>query len=293
LVLEEARLALSESDAARVRELVAQGSAAPSRADEAERGVLSARRVVVELQNALALFPPRQDRNAAQVARTEAALARARRDLDHTEIRVPFDLRITEAPVERFQYISTGQRLAAGEGLARAEVLAQVPIADFQRLLSGAQLEDSTLDAIRIGASVAVTIAPVSSPDQVWQGRLTRLEPSLDARARTVQAVIEISDPYTDARPPERIPLVSNLQVEVMMSGPDLPDVVVIPASALHRGMVYVVDDQDRLEIRQVEIAFRQGSDVVVAAGLQPGERVVLDDIAPAIPGQQLIVVAP
>jgi len=295
MALEEARLALSEADFARVRELVAQGSAAPSRADEAERATLSARRIVVELQNALALIPPRQNRNAAQAARTAAALARARRDLDHTEVTVPFDLRITEAPVERYQYVTLGQRLAAGEGLARAEILAQVPIASFQRLLSDAEFANGALEALQAAAmfDFAVTVAPVSSPDQLWQGRVTRLEPALDARARTVQVVIEVENPYADARPPARIPLVANLQVEVAIVGAMMDGVVAIPSGALRGDLVYVADAHDRLALRRVGVAFRQDGMVVLNDGLEPGERLVLDDIAPALPGMQLQPVAP
>jgi multidrug efflux pump subunit AcrA (membrane-fusion protein) len=105
--------------------------------------------------------------------------------------------------------------------------------------------------------------------------------------------VIEIDDPYSGARPPERIPLVGNLQVEVVLTGPAQDDIVTIPESALHDGLVYLVGSDDRLELRPIEVAFRQGGRVAVAAGLEPGERLVLDDIAPAIPGLRLLPVAP
>lgn len=294
LELEEARLAISESDAARVRELVAQGSAAPSRADEAERAALGARRTVVELQNALALVPPRQDRNAAQVARTEASLARAQRDLAHTEITAPFDLRITNAPVQQYQVVAVGQVLAAGEGFARVEVLAQMPVAAFQRLLSGFDLDYSAMAAGAAPADqIGVALEPVANPGQVWPGRIDRIEPALEPRARTVQVVIVVDDPITGARPPDRIPLVSNLQMQVSLTGAALADRIVIPAEALHGGLVYVVDAMDRLELRPVEVAFRQGAHVVLASGLAAGERIVLDDIAPAVPGMLLQPVTP
>lgn len=295
LELEEARLALSEADAARTRELVAQGTAAASRRDEAERALLAARRTVVELQNALALIPSRQDRNAAQVARTEASLARARRDLSHTEIAAPFDLRITSAPAELYQVVSVGQVLVSGEGLSRAEVLAQVPIAAFQRMLSGVVIDGSILDIVdqeRQGL-VQVAVEPVSNSGQIWEGRLTRVEPALDPRARTVQAVIEVADPYDGADPPERIPLVGNLQVQVTMTGPELPEVIAIPAGAVHGGTVYLLDEGGRLELRDVTVAFRQGDLAVIAEGLSAGEQLVLDDIAPAIPGMALTAVSP
>jgi multidrug efflux pump subunit AcrA (membrane-fusion protein) len=288
LALEEARLALTESDAARTRELVAQGTAPQARADEAERAVLAARRVTVELQNALALIAPRTERNAAQMARTQAALARAQRDLAHTEITAPFDMRITSAPADLYQVVAIGQTLAAGEGLDRAEILAQVPIPAFQRLLSGFSMDGNIIEAMRASpADVGVAVVPVGNPGQ------SRIEPALDPRARTVQVVIEVADPFTGANPPERIPLVSNVQVEVTLTGAPLDDVVTVPETALHGGMVYLSDDRNRLELRPVEVAFRQAGQAVIAAGLDPGEWLILDDIAPAIPGLSLVPVAP
>ena len=161
LELEQARLALSESDARRIRELIAQGTAAPTRADEAERATLAARRVVVELQNVLALIPPRRARNTAQIARTDAALARARRDLDHTRVVTPFDIRVTQAPVERFQYVGVGQVLVAGDGLERVEGLAPVPGEAFRRLIAAAAAPGQTVevaqrDAPAVGGAGAV-----------------------------------------------------------------------------------------------------------------------------------------
>lgn len=295
LDLEAARLALTEADVRRIRELAAQGSAAPARVDEAERGALGARRVVVELQNALELIAPRQARNAAQVARTEAQLARARRDLAHTEIVAPFDLRITQAPVEQFQAVAVGQVLASGEGVAQVEVLVQLPLAAFRRLLTGFHMEADVFAQMEADPArgISVTLEPLGNPGQIWQGRADRVEPALEPRARSVQVVVVVDDPITGARPPERVPLIGNLQVQVTFEGPEQPGLIAIPASALHGGLVYLVDDESRLELRPVEIAFRQGDLAVIASGLAAGERLVLDDIAPAIPGQPLRAVAP
>lgn len=295
LALEEARLALSESDVARTRELMAQGTVAQARGDEAERAVLAARRQVVELQNALALIAPRRARTEAQIARTVAALERARRDLAQTEIVTPFELRVTGDPVEEHRFVAAGQTLATGETLDRVEVLAQFPVAAFQRVLAGHQEGADVLDAMRTPPidAMQVSVAPVDNPGQLWQGRVTRVEPALEARARTVQVVVEVADPISGARPPARIPLVTNMQVEVTLTGAAVAEVIAIPASALHGGQVYLADDRDRLAMQPVVVAFRQGDSAVLAEGLAPGARLVLDDIAPAIPGMPLMPVAP
>ena len=185
--------------------------------------------------------------------------------------------------------------LVAGEGLAQAEVVAQVPIAAFQRMLSGIDFDGGILEALDAGRTdaVSVSVEPVSNPGQVWQGHLSRVEPALDPQARTVQAVITVDDPFDGAHPPERIPLISNLQAQVTLTGPALSDVIAVPASAVHGGIVYLIDAESRLELRAVEIAYRQDDLAVIDSGLAPGERLVIDDIAPAIPGMALLAVAP
>lgn len=296
LALEESRLALAAADLERVRGLVAQGAAPRTRADDAERAELQARRVVVELGNALALLAPRRDRLAAQAARTEAALARARRDLANTAITTPFALRVTAVPVQRFQFVAAGQALASGDGIARAEVVAQIPISAIQRLLAAVEAApgEAPMATLRAGpdAWIDAELRLVTDPGQVWRGRVTRMEGALDPRARTVPVVVEVADPYAGAEPPRRPPLVPNMQVEVTLTGRPLVGQMVIPEAALRGDAVHLADAGDRLEIRPVTVGFRQAGQAVIVAGLRPGERLVLDAIAPALPGMRLLPVA-
>lgn len=287
LSLEEARLVLSEADLARARELVAQDAVPQSRADEVERATLLARRTVVELQNTLALIPSRRERIAAQQARTESTLAGAHRDLEHTVIVAPFDLRVTTVQAERFQVVGVGQSLLAGDGVSRVEVVVQVPVANFRRLMQGAGVDGDILAAMREGpaAMIEAEIRQLSDPQQVWEGTVARIEGALDPRARTVPVVVSVDDPYQSAAPPLRLPLVPNMQVEVLLTGIPMSAQVVIPEAALHGSLVYLADRENRLELRPVMPLFRQDGQVVIAEGLELGERLVLDDIAPALPG--------
>lgn len=51
---------------------------------------------------------------------------------------------------------------------------------------------------------------------------------------------------------------------------------------------MYVVDAEDRLAIREPALRFRGSDFVVIDAGIEPGERVVLSDPVPAIAGMKL-----
>ncbi len=290
LALERDRLRLAETDLDRTQTLAAQGSVPQSRADEAERATLLSRRTVAELENSLALVPSREARIAAQIARTQAAIDRARRSLGNTTLTTPFDLRVTDVAAERFQTVTPGQVVVRGDGIATVEVVAHLPIDAFRRLIGDAPGDAPLIERMRQGpaAGIDVTLSPLSDPDQTWDARVTRIEGALDARARTVPVVVTADDPYAGADPPRRIPLVPNMQVGLTFNGAPIADVMVIPESALHGGMLRIVDAESRLELRPVTPAFSQEGLVVVAEGLTPGDRVVIDDIAPAIPGLAL-----
>jgi len=63
---------------------------------------------------------------------------------------------------------------------------------------------------------------------------------------------------------------------------------IAIPEAALHGGMVRILGPDDRLDLRPVTAAFAQEGRVVITDGLSPGDRMVIDDIAPALPGMAL-----
>ena len=100
--------------------------------------------------------------------------------------------------------------------------------------------------------------------------------------------VVTVDDPYAGADPPRRLPLVPNMQVQIAFFGEPLTGAIAIPEAALHGETVRVLGPDDLLELRPVAAAFAQNGRVVIAEGLSPGDRVVIDDIAPAIPGMAL-----
>jgi multidrug efflux pump subunit AcrA (membrane-fusion protein) len=294
LAIEENRLALARRELGRVQELVAQGAAPPTRADEQERATLQIERSVAELVNALDLIPSRRTRLEAQVARTEAARGRAERDLEKTRITTPFELRVGEVHVEALQFAAAGQPLVTADGVARVEVTAQIPLEAFPRLVgaarSGEMIGMAALEAA--GERITAIVSLIADPSQSWQGRLVRVEGALDPQARSVPVVVAVDDPYAGADPPERLPLVPNMYVEVTLTGPEGPPRISVPDHVVHGGdTLYLRDPDGRLELRAVTLAFRQRGLAVIESGLEPGEAVVTSDLVPAIPGMRLVEV--
>jgi hypothetical protein len=87
-----------------------------------------------------------------------------------------------------------------------------------------------------------------------------------------INVIIRVDKPYA-----KRPPLAIGLFVTVEIEGRHLPKAAVIPRPALHENdVVWVVDEENRLRFRKVDVARVQGNEVVVEAGLKDGERVVI-----------------
>ncbi len=290
LAIEQDRLVLSGRELERIKRLVAQGAAPAARLDEQESQTLNARKAVQELENQLSLLPSRRNRLQAEVAQADSRLERAKRDLTYTTIAAPLDMRVSEVNADLDEFVAVGQKLVSGDGIAIAEVPAQIQIEAFRRIIGtlpfagDAVLLSDKIDLSAIGARVRL----LAGGGGEWPGRISRVEGGLDPQTRTVQVVVAVDEPYRSARPPERPPLVKNMYVEVQLTGLPRPAMTVVPAAAVHEDHVYLLDDQNRLTIRAVRIAFRQNGLAIVEEGLAGGERVVIDDLVPAIAGMAI-----
>jgi len=99
---------------------------------------------------------------------------------------------------------------------------------------------------------------------------------------------VAVDDPYLKVEGGVRPPLLKNMYAEVELRGQPRKPEVVVPRSAVHSGVVYVADKDDRLDFRAVESHSPQAGFVAVSAGIDEGERVVLSDVVPAIKGMKL-----
>lgn len=293
LEVEREQLVLSERELTRVESLAERGTVAPARLDEQRRAALAQRQSVVSLENTLALLPSRRAVLDAQRERATTRLAQARRDLDDTRFVAPYDLRLGEVEVELHQFVGVGQRLFQADSLAAAEVEARVPFSMLRRLLGIVAPDHPPQDAFGLGervdfSAIEAELELVGAPGVRWAGRVVRVASGLDPATRTVRVVVRVDHPYRDALPPDRPPLQRDMYTRVRLSAASPNPLVAIPASAVHQGELYLVDEEDRLELRQVEVAFEQGGLAVIATGLTPGERVVVDDLPSALRGMAL-----
>lgn len=294
LEIETRALELAEQDLKRQQTLLKRGTIAQATVDAVEQQVLTRRQAVQGQRSALALIPANRVALEATMARYQVDLAQARRDLERTEIATPFGGRVADVNVEDGQFVAAGQVLATIDGVDLAEVAAQFPINRIRPLLdpkSVAAIDltpdtiGSVFEGLRLGAVVRLRAGDFVVE---WEARFTRIREAVDPRTRTIGVVVAVENSYRQARPGERPPLTKNMYVEVELRGPVQPDKVVVPRSALHDGMIYVLGPEDRLERRPVRVGFRQSEFAVISEGLEAGERIVVGDLVPAVEGMLL-----
>jgi hypothetical protein len=104
-----------------------------------------------------------------------------------------------------------------------------------------------------------------------------------------IHAVARVEDPYGRGDDPDRPPLAVGLFVNAEIQGRRVDDAVVIPRSALRgHSEVVIVDDENRLRLRRVDVLRRNPRTVVLIAGLDPGERVCTAPLSVVVDGMQV-----
>ena len=237
--------------------------------------------------NPLTLRLPQVEDARAAVASAEAAIDRARRDLERAEVRAPYAGRVQTKDVDVGQFVNRGTAVGRIYAVDSAEVRLPLPdeelaYVDVPMSYRGTQQQ----------AGPAVTLsADFAGRRYSWQGRIVRTEGEIDPVSRMVHVVAEVDDPYAPGRDPTRPPLAVGMFVEAEITGRRVDDVVVLPWAALNgRDQVLIVDDDGRLRYRQVDILRSTSENVLVQGGLAAGERVSVSALDAVIEGMAVQV---
>jgi RND family efflux transporter MFP subunit len=236
---------------------------------------------------------------AAGLEEARAALQRAELNFERSEIRSPFAGRVREKFVDVGQFVGTGARLARIYAIDYAEI--RLPINDGDLayldlplgyrddpLLPTELPADAAAPALPLGPAVVLS-ARFAGRENTWHGRIVRTEGALDPKTRMVTAVARVDDPYARGEDSDRPPLAVGLFVDAEILGKVQGDLFAVPRSALRPGGgVLIVDDDERLRTRRVELARAGDEQVWIRSGLAAGERVCLTPLAIAVEGMRV-----
>ncbi len=294
LATEKKSLISAGQELKRKRELFAKNYISASDLEKEERNFLSHQTAVNNLQNALDLIPSQKKALLAQKKSGEFTVTERRLDVAKTQIRAPFNCRLSAVNIELSQFAAAGTILVEAESIDRAEIPVFLTPKDFFMLLPKDYSENfgkmPDMETIRraIGISAKVRLPLDREMSVEWDGSFSRTSESLDLKTGAITIYITVDDPYAKAIPGKRPPLVTNMYVEVELRGRPMANRFVVPRSAIHEKTIYICTPENRLEIRPVGIDFYMQDAAVLSKGVQQGESLVLADLVPAISGMGL-----
>ena len=219
----------------------------------------------------------------ARLAADRADLQKAKLNLARTELRAPFDGRVSQESVDIGQYVTAGKALATLYSTRAAEIV--VPFDDeslFWFDVPGFTPGNGDGSPVKV-------IARIAGLDRSWSGKIMRAEGKLDERTRMINVAVRVENPYAT-----KPPLVAGLFVTVEITGHTIENAAVIPRAALRQNnTVWVVDEKGQLTFRQVEIARMETNQVILRSGVADGDQVVTSGLRAVTDGMQVRIVSP
>ncbi|MHA3772428.1 efflux RND transporter periplasmic adaptor subunit [Verrucomicrobiota bacterium sgz303538] len=160
------------------------------------------------------------------------------------------------------------QNASIAQPLTPETVLMEV--ADYsQVLVRGATFENPDLTRIEPGQSARVRVDIF--PNEVFEGKVQRLDVGLEAQSRTFEAYVLLDNPELKLRP--------NMQATVFIGLGEPQEVLAVPERAIlgDTGNLFVfVQDGTTFERRNVVRGIKAGDQVEILEGVLPGDKVVV-----------------
>jgi multidrug efflux system membrane fusion protein len=256
------QLAAERQSALSVRGIVAKDAAEQARAQaDATGAVVKADKAAIESAR-------------AQLTAQEAAIANARVSLDYTIIRSPIEGR-------------TGTINVKAGGLVTANQSELITIARVQPVFvtfTVPAVHLSTIKQHMADGTLTVAATPQDGDNQPALGKLTFIDNAVDMTTDTIKLKATVAN--ADHR------LWPGQFARVSLRLTTLPHATVVPSQAVQTGQdgqyIFVVKPDSTVEQRPVTVAQRVDQDVVISAGVRPGETVVTEGQLRLEPGSRV-----
>jgi RND family efflux transporter MFP subunit len=237
-------------------------------ASEARPGLIAEQ----ELDNAQA-----KDREGeAQISADEAAFSEARNQLDvasaeqkqlsamsgYAQIVAPFDGVITK------RYVDTGALVQAGTS-SNTQAVPVVSVAQTDLFRLTLAVPESAVPMIRLGTTVTVHVQALNRD---FEGKVARFANAVNQETRTMHTEVDVRNPSRS--------IVEGMYAEVKLTLAKSDHALAVPIQAVSREgshtTVLVVNSNDQIEEREVNLGIEGANQVEVVAGLKPNDRVVM-----------------
>ncbi|HLG99008.1 MAG TPA: efflux RND transporter periplasmic adaptor subunit [Bryobacteraceae bacterium] len=193
---------------------------------------------------------------AAQVQSAKAHLASQESQVGYSQITSPISGVIADRP------LNVGEMANPGSPL--------MTIVDISRVVARVDVPQGEASAVRVGQTAALT--QPGSKDEV-EGKVTVVSPAADPNTTTVQIWIQADNPGERLKPGSAIH--ADIATEVVKAATVVPAAAILPGEEGGTAVLTVSPDSVAHK-RTVTLGIRQGNQVQILSGVNPGEEVVV-----------------
>jgi RND family efflux transporter MFP subunit len=223
----------------------------------------------------LALRKPQLVQAKAAIDSARADLERAQLNLSRTKVVVPFNALIFEKQVNLGSLVTTQETIASLVGVDIYRVDALVP----PDRLSAVTVDETAGSRAFIHSQYS---------EQPWQGRVVRATGKMNGKSRMAGLIISVVDPLGLKRQGNNPQLLLDDHVDVQILGEMLENVFSIPRAFLRDGNTVWLYRSGVLEIKAVDLAWKEDRRVFVRTGIRPGDLLITSDLSAPVEGMAL-----
>ncbi len=253
----------------RTRQLTDQKIMSSQSLDDAQAKYDAAVARVASLEERFRLteLGPRQeeiDAARGQVLQAKGTVDFYQNQLDNTVIKAPVTGTILEREVEKGEFVTTG---FVGDRGAKGYVVSEADLNDLE-----VELDISQNDFAKLAHDQRGWVTTDAYPDRRYDGYIHQIAPEANRQKATVQVKVKILKPDAYLRPDMNASVAFYSEQKAGAAAPKA--VVVVPASAVHDGAVFVVLD-GRAVRRPVTVGATASQGVRIEQGLNGGEDLI------------------
>ncbi len=223
----------------------------------------------------LSLRKPQLAQELARVKAAEAAVKRAKRNLERTQISAPYDALIDGRETGMGAFVTVGSKIGKLLSVSVAEV--RLPVADNQlKYLSN------------MGQDANVTLTGLfAGKERTWQAKIVRNEGIIDSTSRMNYLVAEIKDPYQLITNQAEV-IRYGVYVNAAIDGIHLDNATRVPRHLVDKNKVAILSQDNTLNYRSLVIVRQDGAEVIISAGLNNQDQVITSALDYPVEGMKL-----
>lgn len=214
----------------------------------------------------------------------------ARRDLENTVIRAPFDARILKAAPMASGHISSGGLVAEIYPINAFEVRLPFKLFDLpylqlpdvklaQAKVPDVEAEGATLKDAEVAYAKVKIINPLVEGDaQEWAATVHHIEPGMDEKNNALHVVAHIGNPFA-TKQAGKAPLVVGQYVAAEVKGKMLEQRIMVPRQLIRDAQYVYTLREGKITKNPVEIGWRDAKFAEITAGLEVGELLITTEL--------------